>query len=440
MEASDLDVLDQAIGFYRDGDLTQSEVLFRTILEQDPSNAIASHQLGLISFAKGDPVSAASFLRQSVTSNPKEAEYLNNLGVVLNSLGNFSLARDAFEEAILQKSDFIPAYTNLAAILEKGGDDAAAISAYRRALEIDPCCIEARDNLDLVCHRVAPPWHFPMMADTARNRAYEEALFRAAPGHRVLDIGTGAGLLAMMAARAGAVEVTTCEKVLAVAAAAREIIERNGLSNHIRLHAKHSHQLQVGPDLEARADILVTETFASGLLSEFVLPTIEHARRHLLTPNAQVIPCRASARGYLIGGLAIEAQFFSPNSASFDLSKFDMFAPSKVGVHLNQYPHDVLSDDFEILTFDLTQPNFPAERRTITVTASRAGRCVGVAQWLRLDLDAETTYENRPRTGMGPSGWMHVIYRFKESIDLRAGDQVCLVAGHNRTAMTVALS
>ena len=84
--------------------------------------------------------------------------------------------------------------------------------------------------------------------------------------------------------------------------------------------------------------------------------------------------------------------------------------------------------------------HFPAERRTITVTASRAGRCVGVAQWLRLDLDAETTYENRPRTGMGPSGWMHVIYRFKESIDLRAGDQVCLVAGHNRTAMTVALS
>ena len=111
----------------------------------------------------------------------------------------------------------------------------------------------------------------------------------------------------------------------------------------------------------------MTETFASGILSEAVLPAIEHARRHLLTPNAIVIPCRASARGYLIGGPVIEAQFFSPRSTDFDLSTFDLFAPSKIGLHLDQYPHDVLSDDFEILSFDLTQLNFASERRKLTV-------------------------------------------------------------------------
>ena len=204
MEASDVDVLDQAISFYRDGKLAQSEVLFRTILDRDPSNAIASHQLGLIAFAQGDSISAALLLRQAATSNPKEPEYLNNLGVVLNSLGNCPLAREAFEGAIALNSEFVPSYTNLGAILEKVGDDAGAIKIFRRALEIDPCCIEARDCLDLVCHRVAPPWHFPMMADASRNRAYEAAISRVASGRRVLDIGTGAGLLAMMAARAGA--------------------------------------------------------------------------------------------------------------------------------------------------------------------------------------------------------------------------------------------
>ena len=58
-----------------------------------------------------------------------------------------------------------------------------------------------------------PAYHFPMLADAARNGAFDRAL-RAAIGRfkalhggrgpRVLDIGSGSGLLAMMAARAGA--------------------------------------------------------------------------------------------------------------------------------------------------------------------------------------------------------------------------------------------
>ena len=43
--------------------------------------------------------------------------------------------------------------------------------------------------------------------------AYDAALRRAIrPGCRVLEIGTGSGLLAMMAARAGAAQVVTCER------------------------------------------------------------------------------------------------------------------------------------------------------------------------------------------------------------------------------------
>jgi tetratricopeptide (TPR) repeat protein len=440
METSIDSVLTQAIGLYRDGNMVQSELLFRSILERDPTNAIASHQLGLLAFARGDHVGAVNYLRQAARSNPGEAEYLNNLGVALNSSGNRVLAREAFECAIAKDGRYVQAYTNLGAMLQAAGKDAEAIDAYRRALQIDPGCIEARDNLDLVCQRVAPAWHFPMMADVERNQAYDAALRRAAPGRRVLDIGTGAGLLSMMAARAGAVDVTSCEVVPAIAAVARAIIERNGLSSRIALHAKHSTQLHVGSDLQARADVLVTETFASGILSEAILPTIEHARRHLLTPNAQIIPCRAAARGYLIGGPSIEAHFFAPRSATFDLAQFDLFAPSKIGLHLDMFPHDVLSDDFEIFSFDLTRVEFPPERRKLAVSAIRDGRCVGAAQWLRLDLDSKTNYENRPKIGAGPSGWMHVLYRFRHPIDVTSGDTVRLVANQNRTAMTVALA
>jgi type II protein arginine methyltransferase len=433
-------LLDLAIALYARGDMIKAASLFRAVLKNDPAHAVANHQLGLLAFADGDAEAAAQYLQRAAAANPLDAEYHNNLGVVLHARGDHAGARRAFENAIAQDQCFAQAFNNLGAALTALREDESAIRAYRRALEIDPTYIEARDNLDLACAEVAPAWHFPMMADAARNDAYDQALRRAAPGRRVLDIGAGSGLLAMMAARAGAAKVTTCEVVPAIAAAAREIIEANGLAGSITLHAKRSDQLKIGQDLWARANVLVTETFCSGLLTEGVLPTIEHAREHLLTPDAVVIPQRAAARGYLIGGPSVEAQAYASQAAGFDLSRFNLFASSKFGLHLDRLPHDILSDDFEILSFDLMQSYFPPERREIATTVRVSGRCVGVAQWLRLDLDSETTYENRPEANAGANGWMHVIHRFPEPIELLAGDQVRLIASHTRTNMTVALA
>jgi tetratricopeptide (TPR) repeat protein len=403
-------------------------------------DATASHQLGLAAFAEGDLLGAVKHLRRAVASAPAEPEYRNDLGVVLSAAGDRAGARAVLEAALALDGGHAQAANNLGTVLEGLGEDSAAIDAYRRALVIDPGYVDARDNLVLACARSAPPWHFPMMADAARNAAYDEALARAAPGRRVLDIGTGAGLLAMMAARAGARTVTTCEMSPAVAAAAREVIAANGFAEQIVLHAKRSYALELGADLPERAEVLVTETFASGLLSEHVLPTVEDAHRRLLAPHAVVIPARATALGYLVAGEAIEAQLFACASAGFNLTPFDRLAPVKLGLHLDRVRHAALSDDFAIFTFDLMQAAFPPERRTFPVTVTAAGRCLGVAQWLRLDLDAHARYENRPSAGAGANGWMHVLYRFPQPIDLKAGQTLPLLASHNRTAMTVTLA
>lgn len=434
------DILNMAIAAFGQGDAAKAASLFRAVLQADPKNPIAHHQLGLIAFSEGDGELAEKHLHRAAAANPLDAEYHNNLGVVLHSRGNPARARTAFENAIAQDAEFAQAHNNLGAALAELGEDEAAIRAYRRALEIDPGYIEARNNLDLACVGVAPAWHFPMMADAVRNDAYDQALRRAAPGKRVLDIGTGSGLLAMMAARAGAAKVTTCEMVPAIAAAARDIIKANGFEKSVALYAKRSDEMEIGGEMWARANVLVTETFCSGLLSEGVLPTLEHAHANLLTDDAVIIPHRAAARAYLIGGAAIEAQAFVTQAAGFDLSCFNLFASSKFGLHLDRMPHDVLSDDFEIFSFDLKQPHFPAERKEIVIKAKTSGRCVGVAQWLRLDLDAETTYENRPVADAGANGWMHVVYRFPQPVELVAGQQVRLIASHTRTEMNIALA
>jgi type II protein arginine methyltransferase len=49
-----------------------------------------------------------------------------------------------------------------------------------------------------------PNWHIPMIRDTIRNRAFHQAIRKyVKPNLHVLDIGTGTGLLSMMAVRAG---------------------------------------------------------------------------------------------------------------------------------------------------------------------------------------------------------------------------------------------
>jgi type II protein arginine methyltransferase len=98
-----------------------------------------------------------------------------------------------------------------------------------------------------------PKWHFNIVRDDARNAAYEAAIVRAVrPDARILDIGAGTGLLAMMAARAGAKDVITCEMNPAVADAAADIVARNGHADRVRVVPKRSTELDVAADMGER--------------------------------------------------------------------------------------------------------------------------------------------------------------------------------------------
>jgi type II protein arginine methyltransferase len=279
-----------------------------------------------------------------------------------------------------------------------------------------------------------------MMDDKDRNDAYEAAIKRAAPGRYVLDIGCGAGLLSMMAARAGAVHVTACEAVGVIAERARDIVSRNGLSSRITVHGKRSQDVEVGKDLAQRAEVLVTETFSSGLINEHVLPTIEHAHAHLLLPAATIIPCVASAMGYLAGGQMLRGMLYAEKINGFDMTPFNDFAPANFGMLLDRFPHEVLSDDVELMRFDLREANFPMASRRVNMEVKKPGIALGVVQWIKLELDAHTQYENRPSPNAPFNGhWTQVVYRFPKPISVTPGDLVPLGVRHYRTQITVDL-
>jgi predicted RNA methylase len=96
-----------------------------------------------------------------------------------------------------------------------------------------------KENLQHVLNSAVQRWHFRMLNDARRNAAYAAAIQGAlaglpnAPGSAVLDIGTGTGLLGMLAARSGAGHVWACDCSPVMAALARHCTAANGLAQRV---------------------------------------------------------------------------------------------------------------------------------------------------------------------------------------------------------------
>ena len=430
----------QAFEHYKADRLEPAAELLRAFLHAVPFDGPANHLLGGVYYRQGKHRAACEHLGRACSAPAATPEMFNNYGAVLKALGDAAGAVAAYRHALALDPHYADAFNNLGVIYRMQGQSGEAIEAFRRAIVLKPELVEARENLRAACNDVVPAWHFAMMNDKPRNDAYQAAIARVVPGRRVLEIGTGTGLLAMMAARAGARSVVTCEAVLLIATRAQEIIARNGLAAQITVIAGHSTDLAVGRALTERAQVLVTETFSSDLLSEGILPAVEHAHEQLLTTDAIVIPRSAAAKAFLIGGSEIEAMLFAGPSNGFDLSPFNEFAPSILAASLNNIDHDVLSDDFELLKFDLRARTFAMESRPMSVTVTKSGVAAGLVQWIHLDLDGISHYENRPSTGPhSENHWTQILHRFPRPLAVEAGGTLRISVRHNRQQISVDL-
>ncbi len=462
------DRLRQAVENHKAGRYDQAAAGYQAVLAADPRNARAAHFLGVLTLQAGRIDEAAELLARAVAESPDWHDARNNYGVALREQGRVSEAIEQFRTVTGALPNEFNPRNNLAAALLIAGDTAGAIEAGDAAHRLDaehpePLLTIAtalllrhdpEGALGRLAHvlarqpeneravalyrtamsRIVQPWHFPMMNDHLRNEAYEAAIRRAVtPDALVLDIGTGAGLLSMMAARAGARQVVTCEMTGPVAAKAKQIIAANRLQDRITVFNKPSQALTVGADLPERADVLVSEVFDSDLLSEGVLSTLEDAHARLIKKDAKIIPQAASAMVVLAGGDQLKAMVHVDRAAGFDVGMFNQFMPERFVFDGQRFKFDWMSEPVAALSFDFRQTRYPHHHRIVEIKAARSGLCLGVVQWLRIDLDETTVFENRPDTPPEfPSGWMHSLYTFAPPVEVRAGQTVRLIAGHSR--------
>jgi protein arginine N-methyltransferase 7 len=324
----------------------------------------------------------------------------------------------------------------LARLLLTMGHGERARKLCARASSMAPCNGEVYALAAEVFSYDVPTWYVSMVQDKARHKIYEEAFRRAIkPGSRVLDIGSGTGLFAMMAARMGAAEVITCEQNTVVAAAVSEVVARNGLVDRVRVVAKNSADLKIGVDLNGPADVVVWDNLTRSLIGAGALPTIERAVRHMARPGARVIP----ARGAIRVALAEDRKSYLDRMGiveGFDLSPFNKLLGSHYTVPVNRDRIVLRSKPEDLFRFDFESGGPFPESRTEVSLSCMGGRVTGVEQWIRLELDGDAHYENAPPAD-NTSSLRTAFYPFMRPIEASPGSNLTVCGAHDRLSLRI---
>jgi predicted RNA methylase len=273
-----------------------------------------------------------------------------------------------------------------------------------------------------VAQKTVPRWHFSMLNDAERNNALITAIKQnVTAGATVLDIGTGSGLLAMAAVRAGAAKVIACEMNPLLAEIARQVVGANGMSQAITVIGKPSTDLRIGEDLDAPVDVVMSEIVDCGLIGEGLLPSIRHAREHLLVPGGIMIPPAARLYGQLVHSESLVRLNQVSKADEFDLSLMNTVATrGHFPVRLNTWPHHLVSEVAPVLEFDLEHGDLAPGSRPVSLPVTADGEAHGLVVWFELDLGGGVTLSNSPDNS--GSHWMQGLVSFDRPRPVKAGE------------------
>lgn len=262
-----------------------------------------------------------------------------------------------------------------------------------------------------------------MMADRVRTDAYAAALRATVrPGSIVLDVGTGTGILALLACRYGAARVYAVEPNDAVQVA-RAAARDNGYAD--RIHFIQA--LSTGVELPERADVVVSDL--RGVLPAAFphFTSIADVRARLLAPGGVLIPRRDTLRAAPVHAPDEHAAITGPWTR--DAHGLNMAAPLTAA--LNDWgkvylkPGQLLAEPETWAVVDYHSVTDPSLRGTLEWTVERDETGHGVAVWFDAELAdgvGYTTGPHGPRTIYGTA-----FLPWLQPVALARGDRVSMM-------------
>ncbi len=120
------------------------------------------------------------------------------------------------------------------------------------------------DEINEIGQYIPLHYHFQMLSDNARMDAFRTAIEQVVkPHHRVIELGSGTGILSFLAAKQGA-QVFSVEFNPTLVAASRKFINDNGFSHKVQIHQGDASSILPAEPV----DVVICEMLHSALLRE----------------------------------------------------------------------------------------------------------------------------------------------------------------------------
>lgn len=347
----------------------------------------------------------------------------------------------------------------------------------------------------IIRHCRTKNWVLPMLNDKPRNAMYEKAIQMACKeaasrffndeklsSFRILDIGSGSGLLAMMACKYSTKALNMCKKescfmpevlslemASAMAELARRTVAANNMSEQISIQEKHSCETT----LQEKAMLCTSELLESGLLGEGIIPSLRDAWKRHLHPNAVIVPQRARVCAVLIedhkdwickylgpsreielrcSGVTTTVRLSSSrhslligdNIPGVSLpihAQFEDFGNMDSNSENSQYR--ALSSPLQVLDFDFTSfekiPSSDGRSRSVEIYPTVSGTVHAILFWWELDLIEGVTYSTKSGEQEWQDHWHQCLYIFQDSTFVECGKSVKLTCHHTDTCLSFSI-
>lgn len=273
--------------------------------------------------------------------------------------------------------------------------------------------------------------HEEMLSDSVRVDAYHRGIHRnVRSGDVVLDLGTGTGLLAFMAVRAGARRVYAVEHSEFIEVA-REIASLNGFTNVEFIQANSREFTPPEP-----IDVVLHEQMGDELFNENMLQNLLDLRDRVLRPGGRILPSRFRLYAEPIAmresmrvrkfwnialpdGIDLSGMEHSPIAARFDTGRMDHFwaRPGSVAATVGA-PSPILEFDLESLPSIDALPTEHLIRRTAATDVVVDGCCI----WFEALFDDDTVLTTSPLAPV--TSWGNRVFRLDRG--LGAGESLAL--------------
>jgi type I protein arginine methyltransferase len=233
-----------------------------------------------------------------------------------------------------------------------------------------------------------------MVVDDMRTVAYSSALRQAVkPGSVVLDIGTGTGILSMLACQYGAGRVYAVEPDDAIRVA-RQIAEANGFAGRITFIQDVSTRVT----LPEKADVIVSDLRGILPLFQQHIPSIIDARERLLAPEGQLIP----QEDRLWVAVVEEATLYEKHIKPWQSRPFDLDMQAGWQIVSNSWrkqrvkPENLIARPQQWATLDYRTISETDVAADLTWTVEQAGTAHGLLVWFDTTLVDGIGFSNEP--------------------------------------------